>query len=437
MPPPPPPPPWGGPPAGSWPGGSGYPPYGTGYPPYGTGVPPYGTGYPPPYGAAPDFGRRRTRTVVAIVAVALVLLSAVAGGGVEYAFVHKAPSTGSISLTPGPTIAPPNIDTSGIAARVDPAIVDIDTTVSGGGEAAGTGMVITSSGEVLTNNHVIEDSTSLSVQIPSTGKSYTATVLGDDPSSDVALIQINGASGLKVITVGSSNVSVGTPVVAIGNALGRGGQPDPVAGTVTGVGQTITAGDPGTTSETLHGLIQTDAPIQRGDSGGPLVTTDGHVIGMDTAAADGGGIEAGASAAYSIPLSTALPIVQEIRSGSSNPAIEIGAHRPLLGVNVVDAGSGTSGGSIFGGGTGFSGPVAPVKSGALVEGVENPSPAATAGLSAGDVIVGVDNSTVSSAAGLESALLVHRPGGSVTVKWVDVSGSNRSATVQLTSGPPA
>jgi S1-C subfamily serine protease len=187
----------------------------------------------------------------------------------------------------------------------------------------------------------------------------------------------------------------------------------------------------------LHGLIETDAPIQRGDSGGPLVDPNGHVIGMDTAAADGGGVTAGASAAYSIPLSAALPIVQAIRSGSSSATIEIGAHRALLGVDVEDAGSGSSGGSIFGGGSGFSGPVAPVNSGALVEQVENPSPASTAGLSAGDVIVGVDNTAVASAAGLESALLVHHPGGSVTIKWVDVAGGNRSATVQLTSGPPA
>ncbi len=421
-------PPYGGPPAGG-PGGSS--PYSGNFP-YG------GGGAIPVYGRSPD-PRRAGRGIVVVVMAVLVLVSAVAGGAVEYALGNNGSALSGSGVTNpgGSAVVTPNIDTGAIAAKVDPAIVDIDSTLAGGGEAAGTGMVVTSSGEVMTNNHVIEDSTSLTVQIPTTGQSYRATVLGDDPTDDVALIQLQGASHLKSIDVGSdSTVAVGTVIVCVGNALGRGGQPSAVPGTVTGVDQTITAGDPGTTPETLHGLIQTDAPIQRGDSGGPLVETNGHVIGMDTAAADGATEDAGASEAYSIPLTTALPILAAIRAGAWTSTVEIGAHRPLLGVEIENASGQSSSGSPFGAG-GYTGPVAPVSSGALVVTVENPSPAQGAGLTPGDVIVSVDGSSVTSASSLESTLLMHRPGSSVTVKWVAVSGANHSSSVRLTSGPPA
>ena len=146
---------------------------------------------------------------------------------------------------------------SAIAQGVNPGLVDINTTLSYQGEqAAGTGMVLTSNGEVLTNNHVIDGATSISVTDVGNGKTYTASVVGYDRSHDIAVIQLNNASGLQTVTLGdSSNVSVGQAVVAIGNAGGTGGTPSAVGGSITALNQSITASDSGDgTSETLSGL---------------------------------------------------------------------------------------------------------------------------------------------------------------------------------------
>jgi S1-C subfamily serine protease len=156
------------------------------------------------------------------------------------------------------------LDVSGVAARVDPAIVDINTTLPNG-EAAGTGMVLTSSGEVLTNNHVIDGATDIRVQIGGHGVSYGATVLGYDAADDVALLQINGVSGLATITAGDAGgLAIGDPVLALGNALGRGGTPATAPGSIVALDQTITAtDDDGSNPETLRGLIQVEIPEVR------------------------------------------------------------------------------------------------------------------------------------------------------------------------------
>ena len=178
-----------------------------------------------------------------------------------------------------------NIDVDGIAKKVNPAIVNIATTLSGGGEAAGTGMVLTSSGEVLTNNHVINGATKIQVEVGVTGKTYTAKVVGYDVKDDVALIKLNNASGMKTISTDTS-VTKNEKVVAVGNALGKFGEPSAVAGTVTALHQRVTAGDSsdGSDQETLSDMIRIAASIQPGDSGGALVNEDAQVIGMNTAA---------------------------------------------------------------------------------------------------------------------------------------------------------
>jgi S1-C subfamily serine protease len=307
---------------------------------------------------------------------------------------------------------------SAIAAQVDPAVVDIDTTLAQGGGAAGTGIVLTPSGLVLTNNHVIENATTIDAQIAGTGRVYDATVLGYSISDDVALVQLKGASGLKTATTASAaSVAAGQQIVCLGNALGTGGTPAAVGGTITALDQTITAGSPGTASETLHGLIQMNAPIQSGDSGGPVVDSGARVIGMDTAASvnNGFGEQSGGGQAYAIPLGTALAIADQIKSGQGSANIHIGP-RALLGVEVSDGGS---------------------SGGAVVQQVEPGSPAASAGISQGDTIVSVSGASVSSASDLSNVLVGHKPGDAVTVKWVVSSGTTHSATVHLTAGPPA
>jgi S1-C subfamily serine protease len=306
--------------------------------------------------------------------------------------------------------------------------VDIDTTLAQGGAAAGTGMVISSSGLVLTNNHVIENATTINVQVIGGSRTYSATVLGYSVTDDVALLQLQNASGLKTVSTGnSSNLSTSQPVVAIGNAGGTGGTPSAVGGTITAVNQTITAGDAGTLSETLHGLIETNANIQPGDSGGALVNTSSKVIGMNTAAAQTNG---GSNQGYAIPINQAISIANQIKDGRASSTVQIGP-RALLGVEVTDPSQG--GGNGFSGGSGSGSTVA----GAYVAGVQSGSAADNAGIGTGDTIVSINGTTITSAESLTTALLDHKPGDTVTVGWVDAEGANHSSSVQLTTGPPA
>ena len=374
-----------------------------GSPPYRYGPPQYS--YPPP--GRPD----HVGPILIVALVVIIVVAVAAGAGIEYALNHST-TTGQAPASSAPPASP------AITAKVDPAVVDI-TSVVPDGKAAGTGMVLTSSGLVLTNNHVIENSTTVNAQVDGTGHIYSATVLGYSITGDVALLRLKGASGLKTVTTAiSSNLAVGTSVVAIGNAGGTGGTPSAVTGTITALNQTITAGGDGTLPETLQGLIEMNAAIVPGDSGGPLVDRSGRVIGMNTAAAVSGGgfgIQSGTGQAYAIGIDDALAIANQIRAGQTSATVQIGP-RALLGVEVSDG-------------------VAP--SGAYVGAVESSSPAASAGISVGDTIVAVNGTTISSASDLSDALMNHKPGDSVTVGWIDSSGASHSASVTLTAGPPA
>jgi S1-C subfamily serine protease len=334
-------------------------------------------------------------------------------------------SGGSISSAAG---GPSNV--TSIAAGVDPALVDINVTVGQSGQAAATGVVLNSTGLVLTNNHVVDGATSISATDIGNGRTYTATVLGYDRSKDIALIQLQGASGLTAAHLGdSSNVTTSQPVVAIGNAGGAGGTPSAAGGAVTALGQQITAGDEGTgSSEQLSGLLETNADIQPGDSGGPLVNTAGQVIGIDTAG--GSSTDATSSAAtagFAVPIDDAMSVVSQIQNNDSSGTVHVGA-TAFMGVEIQP--SDQSGfGDAFGGQSGSS------ASGATLAGVLSGSPAAQAGLAAGDTIVSVDGQTVDSPTTLGSLISAHKPGDRVQIGWTDQSGAQQTSTVQLTSGP--
>ena len=407
-------------------------------------------------GAAAPPQRLRRRALAALALAALVATSGGAGAAIAV-FVHDQRTAASGPLLPatggssgpgsdsggsaGSGVAPTGgIDGNAIADRVDPALVDINTQLAGGGAAAGTGMILTSTGVVLTNNHVIADATSITAQVGGTGRTYRASVVGYDVSDDVAVLQLQGASGLKTVSVGNSgSVSVGDPVVAIGNARGQGGVPTATEGAVTALNRTITVDDSGT-AQTLSGLIEVDASIQPGDSGGPLLDAGGRVIGMNTAAAYGGRFfrSQTSSAGYAIPVDNAVSVAQQIRSGRSGGKIHTGP-RAVLGVEVTDVGAGLGGrfGGFGGFGGGDGGGAVPATNGALVAGVDQGTPAASTDLTAGDVIVAVDGTAVDSAGALSTALAPHRVGDSVTVTWVDRSGAQHSASVRLAAGPPA
>jgi S1-C subfamily serine protease len=329
-----------------------------------------------------------------------------------------------------------NLSLQAIEARVDPAIVDIVSifdpadlgTGSSSGSArrsqgAGTGMIVTSSGQVLTNNHVIEGSTSLKVSIEGRSGTYNAEVIGADPTHDVALIQIEGVSGLPTVTLAdASNLTVGQRVVAIGNALGRGGKPTATEGSITSLDQSITAGGGNSTPEHLRGLIQMDAAISPGDSGGAVVNSAGQVVGMITASARVGRFRQTSNIGYAITVTSALDVINEIRAGRGSSTVILG-EAGFIGVEVQDLDAAAAAQ------LGLN-----VTSGVLVTGVISGTPAAHAGLSRNVVITAVNGQRIDSVDALGPAIHAHKPGERIQVTWVDGSGSH-TATVTLIAGP--
>jgi len=294
-------------------------------------------------------------------------------------------------------------------------------------------MVISSTGLVLTNNHVIDQSTSVSAQLVTSGRTYTAKVIGYNSTDDVALLQLEGASGLKTVSLSNSaEAKVGEAVLALGNAGGKGGLPSTAQGTIQALNQSIKASDQGAnTTEDLHGMLETDAPIAEGDSGGPLVNASGQVVGMDTAAnsSEGvGGVGTPATQGFAIPINTAIAIADEINAGKASTTVHIGLSG-FMGVNVANASAPSNCGTDAGG-TGVFNPA--VKSGALVCDVYPGAPAAAGGLVGGDVITSVNGSSVTTANGLTNLMTGDHPGSQLSIVYVSQSGARHTTTVTLT-----
>ncbi len=395
--------------------------------------PGYGPGLPPPYwapvAAPPPRDSMLHRVAAFIVLIAVVAAAAGIGVGFSAARLINggqiAQNGGNQPESPITPVAPngnggtSSSSAAAIAAKVDPALVDIKTTV-GTSQAAGTGMIISSTGEILTNNHVVAQSSSITVIVLARNQHYTAHLVGADVSHDVAVIQIDqSVSGLSTVQFAkSSTLKVGDTVVAIGNALGQGGAPHAESGHVTALNQTITASEGGGQSETLNGLVQTDAVIYEGDSGGALVNSSGQVVGMITAGQTQGFRSSASTVGYAISSDTALGIVNRIRAHEQSSDLTYG-QTGYLGVQVQNLDSATAAQ------LGLS-----VTSGALVVGVVQNSPAAAAGISKYSVITKFDGQTIDSADTLGPVIRGHRPGDQVSMTWVDTSGSH-SGTVTL------
>jgi S1-C subfamily serine protease len=376
---------------------------------------------PAPVGAGPHRAGGWIALLVGMLITLALVGSLLAFSGGRRTAAPTIPSTGAtVPLSPS--------DNPSGSAGATPVgtVVDINTSQQVLGAdglrplGAGTGMVLTADGEILTNNHVVEGASSIQVTIPGHGSS-TATVVGVDPTDDVALLQLNSASGLATVTLGdSSTVQVGDPITAIGNAFGRGGPPTSTTGTVAAVHRSITAQDPsGNNSERLNDVIQIAADVHPGDSGGAVLNAQGQVVGIITA---GPSNSSGNGTGFAIPINSAIGIVNEIRAGHGSSDILLG-ERGFMGVAVqpVDPAAAAQLGL---GDT----------SGVLVAGVGAGSPAAKVGMTAPAIIRSIDGQAINSEKELGDAIHSKVPGEQIQVTWVDQQGQH-SATMTLSSGP--
>ena len=273
------------------------------------------------------------------------------------------------------------------------------------GEAAGTGLVLTSGGEVVTNHHVVAGATSIRATVMSTGRTYTAKLVGADSTADVAVLRLTGASGLETVTTDSNPVAVGDAVTAVGDGNGTTDHLSAATGRVVATKQSImTEAEGSAAAEKLSNLIEISSDVVGGYSGGATYDANGQVLGMTTAASSGSSDVVG----YAIPISTVLKVAGDLEAGVQDSAYVYG-YPAFLGVGLAN---GTTVGQAYAG-----------------------TPAAQAGLAQGDRITRVDGTATSTSAQLRAAIASHAPGDSVKITWVGTDGSTRSATATLTQGP--
>jgi S1-C subfamily serine protease len=313
------------------------------------------------------------------------------------------------------------LDQSVLLSQVVPGLVDINTTLSyQGAVGAGTGILLSPDGEVLTNNHVIEGATDITAVSLANSRTYPVDVIGFDRASDIALVRLRGATGLPTAILGtSSTLAVGDPIAAIGNSNGSSAPPSYAPGTVTEIGASVRASDEsGGGARELYDLIRVAAEIRPGDSGGPLVNSAGQVVGVNVAATltyRMGGVTGGEG--FAIPIDRALAIANQIRSGVISDSIHLG-DTAFIGVGIAD-----------------SSPMSRGPAGAVVRQVLPGTPAGQIGLFSGDVITAVDGIPINSAEDLSNVMDQRRPGDIIMLTWIDRAGIPRSAPLVLAKGP--
>ncbi|GAC1317747.1 MAG: trypsin-like peptidase domain-containing protein [Acidimicrobiales bacterium] len=386
----------------------------------------------PPYGAPPAPPAPRPRGLGAVAVVA-ALVGGLAGGAIALStrgsktIIREIGTPGSSAPSGAAAPLPPLTGANGavniqaVLARVEPGVVSIHTFQGTGAAAApigaGTGMVLTPDGEVLTNAHVTlaDEATctvapSIRVTLANSTESKSAAVVAVDCADDLALLKLAGVSNLSTVQLGSSaSLHVGDPLVAVGNALDLPGGPTVTEGIVSALGRPLEGN-----GNSLFNLIQTDAAINPGNSGGPLVNSAGQVIGINTAViqqADQG--RSAQNLGFAIAIDTAKPIIEQLRTGHASKA--------FLGVSTAD--------------------VTPaiaqrlglaVTSGAIVQQVEPGSAAEQGGVQVEDVITKFAGRTVTSAGDLVAAVRAVKPGDRVTIEW-NRRGKPGSATITLGS----
>ncbi|WP_067668052.1 S1C family serine protease [Nocardia miyunensis] len=346
--------------------------------------------------------------------VLVVLLAVVVALGLQGALPHWVTGSEHTETSVVPLPLPP-MDPVAIARKVEPELVNINVSIEPTGMgAAGSGIVLSADGQVLTSHHVVKGANVITVGDVGTGAQFPATVLGYDSTDDIALLSLNGAGGLPSVRLGnSSTLRPGDQIMAIGNAGGTG-HPTAEPGTVTSLNTSIVARDAADLSrKALTGMLELDAPVASGQSGGAVVDRSGAVVGVVTAASGELTKTDGRATGYAVPIDRAMQIVRQIRSGTPTDTVHIGP-TATLGVLTSDAATG----------------------GARVDVSIYGLPAYAAGLTAGEVITAIDGHPVSSAKTLKYVLNVRKPADTVRLDLIEPDGSRREVAVVLASGPP-
>ncbi len=381
-------------------------------------------------GAADQATEDRQRSPWLALVLVAALVGGIVGGGVGW-LTRNSSSNTSQSVTiqsntsaPGAAILASGTSIPALVDRVSPSVVSV-TVNSAQEEDEGSGMIVSSDGLVVTNNHVIAAALqggTITVTRTGTTAVLPAKLVGTDPSADVALLQIEGVSGLPTVTFGNSkSLVVGDAVVAIGNALGLSATtPTVTQGIVSALGRTVTAGDSTSTStETLNNMIQTDAAINPGNSGGPLLDSSGRVIGMNTAVA--GTTSDGTNAqniGFAIPSARVLSLIPSLLKGGSEHARKGG----YLGVYIETNSRSLAAQYNLS-----------TTTGAVVVEIQQGLPAANAGIQQGDVIVSIGSTQIKTAAQVSAVMAKSNPG---EVVQVGIIRGTQHLTIPVTLGTP-
>ncbi len=315
-----------------------------------------------------------------------------------------------------PAAVSTHLNQARVEREVTPGLVDIRASLQYSNEVSDdTGIVLSADGLVLTSNNDIAGSTSVKATLVGSGRTYTARVLGYDATQDVALLQLEGAAHLPAVTLGNSRqVTIGMPVLALGNAQGEGGV-TPAAGIINALDRSINSGGgvQGLVAQNLRGMEQTSAQIGPGDDGGALADSDGQVIGMITTANTSSGQQS--AIGFAIPINTAMAIARKISNGQASSTVYLG-EPGLLGVELKTSTSRDP-------------------SGALIAGVIGGTAASRAGLAAGDVITGFNGLPVTTPASLSTLLQRYHSGDVVSVSWTAIHGATHTTQITLGNGP--
>jgi len=344
------------------------------------------------------------------IAVLLVLAMAF-GAGVIGGIVGSGASdsvSGNGSLVTAKPVDPKDVGDTNVAraaAVIAPSVVTIDSAGNSGG-SVGTGIIVSSDGEVLTNYHVIEGATEVRVRLRGATNALKATVLSSDPGNDLALLKLSGVKDLTAaVFADPESLAVGDPVVAVGYALALDGGPSVTAGIISAINRSFQIGD-----IWLNALIQTDAAISSGNSGGPLINLKGEVVGVNTAVATGGMSSAANNVGFAIGVAEVQRVSVILRSMAKGEKREQG----YLGISLTDRRDGGSG--------------------AVVAEVQSDSPAGKAGLKVRDLVLAINDQPITGQDALIAIIRDSAPGDKITIE-VERDGERKVFTATLIARP--